>query len=142
MFTCDNFIRISTKLRESRQNVGGRGTLQKQARLATLEDLLVRRLQTLSLAVQLPGSQGITDSVLYLSFLVMQLEMSDVDSKSSSGSETNSSANAGEDSLDFMQRMIVDQQQHLISQYQCEKSNTSGVNGKCYAPYPAWNWEV
>jgi len=59
----------------------------------------------------------------------MPLEMSDVDSKSSSGSETkNSSANAGEDSLDFMQRMILVQQQHLISQYQCEKSNTSGVN--------------
>jgi len=90
--------------------------------------------------VQLPGSQGITDSVLYLSFLVMQLEMSDVDSKSSSGSETNSSANAGEDSLDFIQqRMIVDQQQHLISQYQCEKNNTSGENGKCYALYPAWH---
>ena len=98
---------------------------------------------TYPLSCALPGGQGITDSVLYLSLLVMPLEMSDVDSKSSSGSETkNSSANAGEDSLDFMQRMILVQQQHLISQYQCEKSNTSGVNGKCYASYPAWHWEV
>eukprot|EP00984_Skeletonema_dohrnii_P008014 scaffold2944_cov155-Skeletonema_dohrnii-CCMP3373.AAC.31 len=55
--------------------------------------------------------------------------MSDAaDSKSSSGSETNSSAKAREDSLDLMQRMIVDKQQHLISHYQYKKSNTSGEN--------------
>ncbi|KAK1743474.1 hypothetical protein QTG54_006095 [Skeletonema marinoi] len=59
--------------------------------------------------------------------------MSDAaDSKSSSGSETNSSAKAREDSLDLMQRMIVDQQQHLISHYQYKKSkNISGeIEGK------------
>jgi len=57
--------------------------------------------------------------------------MSNADSKSSSGSETNSSAKAREDSLD---RMIVDQQQHLISHYQYKKSKTiSGEVGKCRA---------
>ena len=131
---------ISSVFQRSLENLGNLlagGEHTQTKRLRHTGRFTRREEATYPLSCALPGGQGITDSVLYLSLLVMPLEMSDVDSKSSSGSETNSSANAGEDSLDFMQRMILVQQQHLISQYQCEKSNTSGVNGKCYASYPA-----
>ena len=133
---------ISSVFQRSLENLGNlwrAGNTPQTTRLRHTGRFTRREEATYPLSCALPGGQGITDSVLYLSLLVMPLEMSDVDSKRkrSSGSETNSSANAGEDSLDFMQRMILVQQQHLISQYQCEKSNTSVVNGKCYASYPA-----
>jgi len=57
--------------------------------------------------------------------------MSDEDSKSSSGSEMNT-AKPEEDSLNTVQQMIVDQQQHLISHYQYDTNITSVENGKCF----------
>ncbi len=61
--------------------------------------------------------------------------MSDEDPKSSSGSEMNT-AKAEADSLNTVQQMIVDQQQHLISHSQYDTNITSVENGKCYAFHP------
>lgn len=60
--------------------------------------------------------------------------MSDLDSKNSSGSEMNSSVKAKDDSLDLMQQMIKEQQQHLVSdyQYQYDMNNISVEKGECY----------
>ena len=51
--------------------------------------------------------------------------MSDLNAKSSSESEMNSSANAKEDSLDLTQQMIEEQQQHIVSDYQCQSDMIS-----------------
>ena len=62
--------------------------------------------------------------------------MSDLNAKSSSNSEMNSSANAKEDSLDLTQQMIEEQQQHLVSDYQCQNDSmisTSVETGECIA---------
>ena len=60
--------------------------------------------------------------------------MSDLNAKSSSDSEMNSSANAKEDSLDLTQQ-IEEQQQHLVSDYQCQSDmiSTSVETGECIA---------
>jgi len=60
-------------------------------------------------------------------------KMSDADTKSSLGSETGS---AEKERLRCMQRIMVEQQQHLLSQYQNKKNSTSGQNGKCSVVLP------